>query len=183
MAGHYSKKKLNKIIIYQLPLFEKIVYLTSALGLTSISIFCLFIDIRIVLKIFLLLAMFSYNVGIFYLVFKTYICLDLLNKKIIIRECPGFRKEEISLIGIINFSVLYDEKAKHYYLNIRYSYFEKKIDSWFIMREAMLVLFPNIRQSKRLKKFADECNEYLLNYIKWENVDGSSRKVYVSVVY
>ena len=64
--------------------------------LTSIPIICLISGFEKVFEmIILLLVMIVYCIFMFFDVFKTYICLDIKNNKLIIRETPGFKKKSL----------------------------------------------------------------------------------------
>lgn len=158
---HDMKKK---IIIYQMPLFERIMAVFSAIVLSAIPIIGLILGFeRIGGMIILLLAMIVYNVFIFFISFKTYICLDVKEKKLIIRENVGLKKEELFLDGITDMKVSEGTTVKTLFtIDINYENYTKKIISWSAHPTCRLAMFSVYkRQTKRLKKFTNKCNEYL----------------------
>lgn len=168
MDGQNLKKHcLNrKVIIYQMPLFERIMGIFSAIGLTLIPIVCLFIGVEKIFEmVILLLVMLMYSVFMFFCAFKTYICLDVDNKKIIIREFPGIKKQELPLDNLKEIKISDDTQYKNLFtLDINYVGYSKKINSWSTHPSCRLAMF-NVygRQTKRLKKFILKCEKYLKN--------------------
>lgn len=134
MDGQNLKKYcLNKkIIIYQMPLFERIIGLFSAIVLTSIPLICLFMGVeKIFAMVILLLVMLLYSIFIFFCAFKTYICLDVDNNKIIIREFPGIKKQELPLDNLKELKISGGIQYKNLFtIDINYVGYSKKINSW-----------------------------------------------------
>ena len=100
----------NNIIIYQMPLIERILGIVSAVFLTLLPIVGLIVPLYEDIKEFfmllgLLLAMIMYCIFMYFIVFKTYICIDIKNNKIVIRKFPGYKKEELSLYGLVDIKV------------------------------------------------------------------------------
>lgn len=66
----------KKVIIYQMPLFERIMGIYSAVILTAIPIICLIIGVEKIFEtIILLFAVIAYCIFIYFIAFKTYIHL------------------------------------------------------------------------------------------------------------
>lgn len=168
MDGQNLKKHcLNKkITIYQMPLFERIMGLFSAIVLTSIPLICIFIGVeKIFAIVILLLVMLMYSIFIFFCAFKTYICLDVNNKKIIIREFPGIKKQELPLDNLKELKISDGTQYKNLFtIDINYIGYSKKINSWSTHPSCRLAIF-NVygRQTKRLKKFILKCEKYFKN--------------------
>ena len=155
---------MKRIIIYQMPLFERIMAVFSAIVLSAIPIIGLVLGFeKIGGMIILLFAMIAYSVFIFFISFKTYICLDVKENKLIIREDFGIKKEELFLDGIIDMKVSEGTTVKTLFtIDINYGNYTKKITSWSVHPTCRLAMFSVYkRQTKRLKKFTDKCNEFL----------------------
>ncbi len=162
--GLKNKFLNNKIIIFQMTLMDRILGVLSAVLLTIIPILCLILDFEQVIEmIILLLIMFVYCVFMFFNVFKTYICLDKKNKKFIIRETPGLKKIELDLENIISIEISDGDYNKELFtIDINMQGYTKKITSWSVPPQSRISMFGGYkRQTKRLKKFCEECNEYL----------------------
>ena len=84
------------------------------------------------------------------------------NKKIIIREFPGIKKQELPLDNLIEIKVSDGKKYNDLFtIDINYLGYSIKIDSWSIHPSCRLAMFNRYeRQTKRLKKFALKCNKY-----------------------
>ena len=168
MDGHNLKKHRsnNKVIIYQMPLFERIIVMLSAIGLTSIPLICIFIGVeKIFSMVILLLAMIVYSVYMFFCAFKTYICLDVYNQKIIIREFSGIKKQELPLDNLKDIKISEGAQFKDLFtIDVNYVGYSKKIDSWSTHPSCRLAMF-NVygRQTKRLKKFVLKCEKHFKN--------------------
>lgn len=161
-----KKGSSNKIIIYQMTLLDRILGLWSAILFTILPIVGLILGIEpvVVVIVFLLLAVF-YWVLMFFGVFKTYICLDIKNNKLIIRESPGFKKEELFLENIISIEVSDGVYTKEFFtIDINMPGYTKRINSWSIPPSSKTSMFGGYKiQTKRLKKFCEKCNQYLYN--------------------
>lgn len=152
----------DKIIIYQMPLLERLIGIFSAMVLTSIPVVCLILGYESKLEIIiLLLCMILYCIFIYFNAFKTYICLDIKNQKLIIREDPGIHSIKIDMDDVIDLHVVDGVEYKYLFtIDINYiSGHTKKIKSWSHHPSCRLAMF-NVygRQTKRLKKFCYECN-------------------------
>ncbi|MBR2447855.1 MAG: hypothetical protein IKC33_00125 [Clostridia bacterium] len=167
MAGNGLKNKyLNKkIIIHQMTLLDRVLGLGSAIFLTALPIIVLILGFEPVYKmIVLLLAMIVYCLFMFFNVFKTYILLDKKNNKLIIRETLGFKKEELFLENIVRIEVADGVYTKKFFTIdiILRGASTKKIGSWSDPLTSRVSIFGTYkRQTKRLKKFCEECNQYL----------------------
>ena len=108
--------------------------------------------------------MIMYSIYMFFCVFKTYICLDLANKKLIIRELLT-KKQEFPLNNFKDIKIVQDKQYKDFItIDINFVGYNKKILSWFTDSSCRLVLFNMYeRQTKRLKKFISQCEEYFNN--------------------
>lgn len=160
-----SKSLVKKIIIYQMPLFERIMGSFSAIGLTSIPLLCIIMGVEEIFSlVFLLLIMIIYSIYMFFCVFKTYICLDLANKKLIIREFLT-KKQEFSLNNFKDIKIVEDKQYKDLFvIDITFAGYHEKIQSWSTHPSCRLAMFNMYeRQTKRLKKFISQCEEYLKN--------------------
>ena len=98
-------------------------------------------------------------------VFKTYILLDTKNNKLIIRETPGLKKEELLLENIISIEISDGAYTKEFFtININMLGYTKKISSWSVPPKSRISFFGGYKkQTKRLKKFCEECNKHLSN--------------------
>lgn len=163
-GNRLKNKFLNKkIIIYQLTMIERILGVLSGILFTILPISCLILGVRNVIEmIILLLLMIGYCVLVFFYVFKTYICLDIKSNKLIIREMPGFKKEEFFLEDIISIQVSDGVYYKEFFtIDINMLQYTKKISSWSHPTSRISMFAGYKRQTKRLKKFCERCNEYL----------------------
>ena len=91
-------------------LIERILGIVSAVFLTLLPIVGLIVPLYEDIKEFfmllgLLLAMIMYCIFMYFIVFKTYICIDIKNNKIVIRKFPGYKKEELSLYELVDIKV------------------------------------------------------------------------------
>lgn len=166
MNGNGEKNKFlnKKIIIYQMTMIDRILGVWSCIFLTIIPIIHLIMEFEQVIEmIILLLVMIVCCVFMFFDVFKTYICLDIKSNKLIIRETPGFKKEELFLENIISIQVSDGTYTKESFtIDINMLGYTKKISSWSMSLESRISMFGGYkRQTKRLKKFCEKCNEYL----------------------
>lgn len=155
-------KKSNNKIIHKLPLSGRIMSIFSAIMLTALPIVMLILGFEPKINaVIILFAMLLYCFLTFLNVFKRYICLDIDNQKIIIRE--GTKKEELSMINLTELQVVDDQKYNLFSLNIIFGGYIKKDFSWSTGPDSG-VLFGTLRgQRKRLEKFCEECNQYLKN--------------------
>ena len=154
----------KKIRIYQMPVLERILGIFSAIVLTAIPISGLILGFeRIGGMVILLLAMIVYDVFVFWISFKTYICLDLKENKLIIREDFGIKKEELFLDSITNIEVSDGTNVKTLFtIDIHYGSHTKKIISWSAHPTCRLAMFRVYkRQTERLKRYIAKVNTYL----------------------
>lgn len=166
MVGNGLKNKYlnNKIIIYQMTLMDRVLGVWSGILLTSIPIICLISGFENVFAmIILLLVMIVYCIFMFFNIFKTYICLDIKNNKLIIRETPGFKKEEFVLENINSIEVSDGVYTKEFFtIDINMTGYTRKISSWSVPPKSRISMFGGYkRQNKRLKKFIFKCEKYL----------------------
>ena len=155
----------NKIIIYKIPIVERIVMMLSAITMTFIPLICIIAslfnnDIELIKMIFLLIIMIFVSFVMYFSAFKTYICFDVDNNKITINE--GLKKEEISIYGLMSITVETDTKYPNLFsLNYNFVGYTRKDYSWSTGLSSR-VLFGSVRtQRRRLEKFCEECNKYL----------------------
>ena len=167
MMDENSKKKKSsnktQIIIHKMPLFERIFGIFSSVFLTSIPIACLCMGFENKLgMIVLLFSMLLFCLLMYLNVFKTYICFDVVDNKIIIRD--GFKKEEFSTKKLINISVVNDcMYPKLFSLDFNFVDQMKKDYSWSSGPSSRVLFSSKQSQRKRLEKFCEECNQYLSN--------------------
>lgn len=166
MVGNGLKNKYlnNKIIIYQMTLMDRVLGVWSGILLTSIPIICLISGFeKVFTMIILLLVMIVYCIFMFFNIFKTYICLDIKNNKLIIRETPGFKKEEFALENINSIEVSDGVYTKEFFtIDINMTGYTRKISSWSVPPKSRISMFGGYkRQIKRLKKFIFKCEKYL----------------------
>lgn len=163
-----KKKSLDNVIIYQLPTTAKIAALASAIGLSLFSIAGLIIsvidyereDFLMSLLVCLLFAI--YDVYIYFVVFKTYLRLDLNSNEFVIREFPGFNEQIIRVNHLKQITIENDVKRSIFYIVIYSQGGVKKIDSWSMGTPGFKLLFNNnARQIQRLEEFFSQCNDYL----------------------
>ena len=162
--GSKSKSSNEKIIIFQMTLVDRILGLLSSVVLTAIPIICLILGFeQVIVTVILLLVMIVYCVFMFFSVFKTYICLDKKIKKLVIRETPGLKKDELYLENIISIEVSDGIYTKEFFtIDINMFGYTKKISSWSVPPKSRTSMFGSYKkQIKRLKRFCRECNEYL----------------------
>lgn len=164
------------IKIYQLPIIERILYISSAIGLTLIPIIALFIQSTPkILAIVLLVAMLIFCVSVYFTVFEKYISLDFNKHALIIKEFTQIKEEKLDIDYIIELQFVdrqLDKVKEEFIINIVCKGFTKSILSWSIDMGYRLVLFNNYnRQKKRLLKFIKDCNEALKEYYSLKNKD------------
>lgn len=163
LKKHYLNKKIT---IYQMTLLDRILGICSSVLLTVIPIVCLIIKVKkIAGMIVLLIIMIAYCIFMFFNIFKTYIRLDIKNNKLIIRETPGLKKEELFLDNILSIDVSDGIYTKEFFtIDINMPGYTKKINSWSVPPKSRISMFGGYKkQTKRLKKFCEECNKYLKN--------------------
>ena len=164
MDGNGLKNKsLNncKLIIHKMPLLDRIIGLFSPFILMIIPIVCLFFNYENKISMIILLIALILFCFIMYLsAFKTYICFDVNNNKIIISR--GLEKEELSILGMTSITVETDTKYPNLFsLNYNYIGYSKKDYGWSTGPSSR-VLFGSIKTQRiRLEKFCEECNKYL----------------------
>ena len=164
-----SKKiSSNNITLYQLPTIARITAITSAIGLSALSILGLLLfDVNCEREeFFMSLALFFficlYDVYIYFLVFKTYLRMDFISNVIVIREFPGFHQHLIKIDHTKEIRVENNEE-RHVFSIIVYSQGGiKRIDSWSMGTPGFKLLFNNnARQIRRLEEFCSKCNYHL----------------------
>ena len=154
----------KKIRIYQMPVLERILGIFSAIVLTAIPISGLILGFeRIGGMIILLSAAIVYDLFIVWISFKTYICLDVKENKLIIREDFGTKKDEMFLDSITGIEVSDGATVKRLFtIDIHYGRETKKIISWSAHPSCSLAMFSVYkRQTKRLKRYIEKVNAYL----------------------
>ena len=154
----------NRIIIYQMTLLDRVVGMWSALMFTALPIVGLLLGFENKIGIIILLfAMVVYCIFMWFSVFKTYICLDVKNSKLIIRETPGLKKEELSLDAVTDIKISDGVNTKKLFtIDINMGGYVKQIKSWSTPPDSRISMFGGYkRQTKRLEKFCIKCNEYL----------------------
>ena len=155
---------LNNITLYQLPVFSKIGFISSATGLTLLVMFSLIVLDEKTLAILLLIAFVLFDILMFFLVFKTYLRMDFNSKTFVIREFPGFKEINVDIEDIITIKVSKDYKYKTFTIDILCKTKTIIIKSWSTGFTGFHLMFNNNkRQINRLIKFCKECNEYLQN--------------------
>lgn len=157
-SNHCLNKKIK---IYQMPLFERIMLIFSAGFMTSIPIAVLILGSEVQLEmVILLIAMSFFSVYMFFSVFMTYICVDITKGKVIIREFPGFRKQELPLAGLKEIKIS-TEQYNIFTIDFDYGSYSKKINSWSTHPSCRLAMFNAYnRQRARLNKFISKCEKY-----------------------
>ena len=157
----------SKIIIYQMPMFERILALFSAIFLSVIPCLYLFIPLfgntkELFLGITGLIAVLAYDIYTYFCVFKTYICFDVCGKELVIREFLQ-TEEVVRLEDVTCLAVTLDPKYHNIFsLDINHRSYTQKITSWSTHPSCRLALFRvNERQVKRLRDFAYKCNQHL----------------------
>ena len=157
----------NKIITYQMPIFERILATFSAFFLSVIPAVYLLIPLydntkELLLGITGLIAVLAYDIYTYFCVFKTYICLDMYGKKLVIRE---FMQAErvVYLEDVAYLAVTVDpENHNIFSLDINHVSYVQKINSWSTHPSCRLAMFSvHKRQTKRLRDFAHKCNQHL----------------------
>lgn len=124
----------------------------------------------------LLLAMIMYCIFMYFIVFKTYICIDIKNNKIVIRKFPGYKKEELSLYELVDIKVsdgLPAEFKDFFTIDIKFKGYTKQITSWSVGPGSLPLTGSYRKQRKRLEKFCDECNKYLKNRLQNDFIDSN----------
>ncbi len=144
-----------------MPLLDRIIGLFSPFILMIIPIVCLFLNYENKISMIILLIALILFCFIMYLsAFKTYICFDVNNNKIIISR--GLKKEELSILGMTSITVETDTKYPNlFYLSYNYVGYSKKDYGWSTGPSSR-VLFGSIKTQRiRLEKFCEECNKHL----------------------
>ena len=154
----------KKIRIYQMPFLERMLGFFSAFVITAVPISGLILGFeRIGGMIILLLAAIVYDLFIVRISFKTYICLDVKENKLIIREDFGTKKDEMFLDSITGIEVSDGANVKTLFtIDIHYGSHTKKIISWSAHPTCRLAMFRVYkRQTERLKRYIAKVNTYL----------------------
>ena len=144
-----------------MPLLDRIIGLFSSLVLIIIPIVCLCLNYENKISmIILLIALILLSFVMYLNAFKTYICFDVDNNKIIISK--GLKKDELSIFGMTSITVETDAKYPNLFsLNYNFIGYSKKDYGWSTGPSSR-VLFGSIKtQRRRLEKFCEECNKYL----------------------
>lgn len=152
----------NVLKLYQAPLFERILYLYPLLGLIEIPLIMLSVEKFTWLVLPILLIFSLYGLLVYFIVFKVYICLDLSQGQLIIREFPGFKQQTIPLDNIQEIRFCDNSEWRTFSIDIVCDKYTKSIISWSSGFSARIVFFCRyLRQKERLLKFTQECNEIL----------------------
>lgn len=152
----------NRIIIYQMPLFERVMMSFSAIVFILLGIGWILVDDKAAATVILLCIM-AYCVLAFLDIFMVYICLDIKNSKLIIREAPGIKKQELLLSSIVEIKISDGVPYKEFFtIDVICKGYTVKVVSWSAYPTCRLAMFGIYkRQTKRLCAFAKKCNEYL----------------------
>ena len=155
----------NKIIIYKYPVVDRILMMFSAIIVTFIPLICIILglfnnDTELIEMISLLILMIAVSIVMYFGAFKTYICFDVKNNKIIISS--WFKKEELTSIGLKSITVETEIKFPNLFsINYNFIGYSKNDYSWSTGPSSR-VLFGSIKTQRiRLEKFCKECNKYL----------------------
>lgn len=158
-----NNKFLNKsqMVLHKMPLIERILGVFSAIFLMCVPIICLYLGYENKKNmIFLLIASIVYCVIIYFDTFKTYICFDPNNEKIVIRH--GLEKKEICSDMLIDFQVEDDpENKKMFILKINFVGRTVEDHSWSTGYKSRVMFGSLCTQRKRLEQFCNKCNSYL----------------------
>jgi hypothetical protein len=154
----------NRIIIYQMTLLDKFLCALTALGSLGLPISALIInavDFTLEVMVFLLAAI-GINILMYFSIFKEYICLDIKNNKLIIRESPGFWKEELLISDVLSIKISDGTNTRDFFtIDIETLTCTKKIYSWSTPPSSRTSIVGRRIQRQRLEKFCEECNAYL----------------------
>ena len=160
---------LSKIIIFQCPTLERILLilsatLWSAIPITYISLHLYQNKEELLKALAILIVMLIYCVFAYFCVFKTYICLNIADNKLIIRENFGFKKTELCLDKFSDIRISDGIQYKELFtIDIKYDGHTQKIVSWSAQPTCLAMFSVYKRQTKRLNEFSSKCNEYLKN--------------------
>ena len=164
-----KKASSDKITIYKLPLVTKVLFILAAIGLTSIPILGIIESKgKDYGAIAMLLCFFSLlDTLIFFLVFKSYIRLDIKNNQFIIREFYGFVVKKIKLDEVKSVSLTIRHTIntpyfKTFTIDVVHDRGVYWVETWSKPAMDFTLAFNNeVRQIKRLEKFCEKCNQYL----------------------
>jgi hypothetical protein len=137
--------------------------LWPAVPITYISLHLYQNEEELLKAFIILIAMLIYCVFAYFCVFKAYICLNVADNKLIIREDFGFKKTELCLDKFSDIKISDGIQCKELFtIDIKYDGHTQKIVSWSASPTCYLAMFSLYkRQTQRLKKFCEECNQYL----------------------
>ena len=151
-----SNKK--RIILFEYPLYFRIILLTSAILFPGILIFNVFTgQCNKLESILIFIGSALYIILVFFEVFKNYICIDINKKELIIHEWSGFKKEIISIDRVHEIKIDTNRIGRENFpiIIILYGYI-KRIKSWNIIYRTGIEKFR--KRIKRIEKFCKECN-------------------------
>ena len=176
-----SKNKTTNITIYQLPMLSQVIYLCTAICFTIAPLFTLIVLAGNDGNLFLLFenivvtqkqgmwlqlgVMLVIDAVMFFVVFNTYLQLNVKRNQFIIRDFPGFKKVTINLdqvqsIKLTILNPLTPIRFKTYVVDIVHSEGTYRVISW--TKNKLMFTTPYM-QMTRLTKFCDRCNQYLNN--------------------
>lgn len=160
----------NKIKIYQIALPDRILAIFSTVFLIMLPILALTIPLytntkELLLCIILLLTMVLLAIGTYFMVFNTYLCLDIEKQKFVVKEMVDFSKKEFAIKDILRIEISEDILNNGVFsINLVFSSHTQRIYSWSIGRGSLPIIENRKNQRNRLEIFAKECNDALNLY-------------------
>ena len=167
--GKLKNSSSNRITLYQLPVAEKTIVLCFAIGLTLLSLFGLTMVKEYTFRVLsMLLVALLIDVYIFFLVFKTYLRLDMDSNSFIVRESPGFTKRKINIdelakIEVSMISTKEELRSNRFTIDIVCNNGKVyKLRSWSTGSLGFRLFFDNnSRQRERLEEFCKKANQHI----------------------
>ena len=165
LKGKFSNK--NKLTIYKLSLFGRIMTVYAVSFLTLFPLVLLLMGYEKVFEIIIVLVvMLSFSVWIYFFELKKYVCVDIVNKKIVICDFPN--KKECFSVDFVYSNVelkvsdgTTSRGKECFTLDIVVNGFpQRKIDLWSRF-ERYLTTDVLKRRRKRVERFVKKCNVYL----------------------
>lgn len=108
------------------------------------------------------LGLITISLGVFFIYtsLNTFICFYPTEKKLVIREFPGLKKNEI-VINSVREIVISDDENKLFSIDVICDNYTKKVYSWSYGPGSMPSIGSKRKQKQRLIEFSKECNDYL----------------------
>jgi hypothetical protein len=151
----------NKIILYQTPLFDRIMAIFTFTFLSLLGIYSLISDMQDKGNVMFLIIIIIFGIGVRFMHKKTYLLFDPEDNIFIAKHC-GATQMSILISDIKSFKLSYHDKQFNLNIVLKNGDIVKDIRWWnyYDIRKASLFA-SHERQADRLYEFCEECNAYL----------------------